>query len=326
MRAFRLAVGTFVVQAKDIRAEQFDADAIVNVVNQVDANGPLALQGSVEGDPFKKTGRELRRIKEDDSGERLGFLSKVEGAEGSRTLNGSDLFSIPRQLGVQSSSPLNAHESSQPPEDQGPTSSFHPQEHPPRPSARESSIPRNILRVLRSYIPRVFGPEDQTVVPEEDNCVICLRPKNGEVCAPFECATVKHSFCKPCVESWVPINPTCPSCRTGLRSDSPLNALRTTEQQQQEEVVQGQELTGWEEVEEVMDMIDEIERIRRRQREREQAEAEDALEPELGLEEAAAEAEQLGEEEELLELEEQQLELPDLEEEPQEQSNSGEIP
>jgi len=35
MRAFRLAVGTFVVQAKDIRAEQFDADAIVNVVNQV---------------------------------------------------------------------------------------------------------------------------------------------------------------------------------------------------------------------------------------------------------------------------------------------------
>jgi len=35
MRAFRFAVGTFVVQAKDIRAEQFDADAIVNVVNQV---------------------------------------------------------------------------------------------------------------------------------------------------------------------------------------------------------------------------------------------------------------------------------------------------
>jgi len=301
MRAFRLAVGTFVVQAKDIRAEQFDADAIVNVVNQVDANGPLALQGSVEGDPFKKTGRELRRIKEDDSGERLGFLSKVEGAEGSRTLNGSDLFSIPRQLGVQSSSPLNAHESSQPPEDQGPTSSFHPQEHPPRPSARESSIPRNILRVLRSYIPRVFGPEDQTVVPEEDNCVICLRPKNGEVCAPFECATVKHSFCKPCVESWVPINPTCPSCRTGLRSDSPLNALRTTE-------------------EEVGLMIEVMMERIREQRARQQAEAADALAPEEALAEAA-EAEQLGLEEEL-EEEEQQLEL--LEQ--QEQSNSGEIP
>jgi len=333
MRAFRLAVGTFVVQAKDIRAEQFDADAIVNVVNQVDANGPLALQGSVEGDPFKKTGRELRRIKEDDSGERLGFLSKVEGAEGSRTLNGSDLFSIPRQLGVQSSSPLNAHESSQPPEDQGPTSSFHPQEHPPRPSARESSIPRNILRVLRSYIPRVFGPEDQTVVPEEDNCVICLRPKNGEVCAPFECATVKHSFCKPCVESWVPINPTCPSCRTGLRSDSPLNALRTTEQQQQERV-QGQ-LTAFEELEEffmIMEMMEE------QQRAEQEAEAEEAVVPEVGLALAAEAEEQLhinpdleeGEEEELLELEEQQQQLPDLEEpdleEQQEQSNSGEIP
>jgi len=225
MRAFRLAVGTFVVQAKDIRAEQFDADAIVNVVNQVDANGPLALQGSVEGDPFKKTGRELRRIKEDDSGERLGFLSKVEGAEGSRTLNGSDLFSIPRQLGVQSSSPLNAHESSQPPEDQGPTSSFQPQEHPPRPTARESSIPSNT--------PRVFGPEDQTVVPEEDNCAICLDPKNEEVCAPFRCATVEHSFCKSCIDSWIlhriRQNPTCPCCRSDLKLNSPYDHLRPTQ-------------------------------------------------------------------------------------------------
>jgi len=227
MRAFRLAVGTFVVQAKDIRAEQFDADAIVNVVNQVDANGPLALQGSVEGDPFKKTGRELRRIKEDDSGERLGFLSKVEGAEGSRTLNGSDLFSIPRQLGVQSSSPLNAHESSQPPEDQGPTSSFQPQEHPPRPTARESSIPSNT--------PRVFGPEDQTVVPEEDNCAICLDPKNEEVCAPFRCATVEHSFCKSCIDSWIlhriRQNPTCPCCRSDLKLNSPYDHLRPTQQE-----------------------------------------------------------------------------------------------
>jgi len=194
----------------------FVAGKNVDSFFEVDANGP-----------FKKTGRELRRIKEDDSGERLGFLSKVEGAEGSRTLNGSDLFSIPRQLGVQSSSPLNAHESSQPPEDQGPTSSFQPQEHPPRPTARESSIPSNT--------PRVFGPEDQTVVPEEDNCAICLDPKNEEVCAPFRCATVEHSFCKSCIDSWIlhriRQNPTCPCCRSDLKLNSPYDHLRPTQQE-----------------------------------------------------------------------------------------------
>lgn len=224
---------------------------------EVDANGPL-----------KKTGRELRRIKEDDSGERLGFLSKVEGAEGSRTLNGSDLFSIPRQLGVRSSSPVNAHESSQPPEDQGPTSSFQPQEHPPRPTARESSIPSNT--------PRVFGPEDQTVVPEEDNCAICLDPKNEEVCAPFRCATVEHSFCKSCIEPWIlhriRQNPTCPCCRSDLKLNSPYDHLRPTQQQQ------GQEGGGEEGLEEVLGEVGMLFRILREQRaEQQEAEAEEAL-------------------------------------------------
>jgi len=284
MRAFRLAVGTFVVQAKDIRAEQFDADAIVNVVNQVDANGPLALQGSVEGDPFKKTGRELRRIKEDDSGERLGFLSKVEGAEGSRTLNGSDLFSIPRQLGAHSSSRRNADEG------RGDTESSQPSEGTQQrePAAIRSDVPRasvpeetevpeednfaegsrllndsdlgvSIARqfgaqtaAIPSNIFHVFVPEEKTEVPgadncaipcniphgsdPDDNCAICLEPKkNGELCAPFECATVKHDCHKTCTEKWVGsvADPTCPSCRARLPSDSPLNALRPTEEQQQ---------------------------------------------------------------------------------------------
>ena len=260
----------------------FVAGKNVDSFFEVDANGPLVLQGSVDGDPFKKTGRELRRIKEDDSGERLGFLSKVEGAEGSRTLNSSDLFSIPRQLGGRDT------ESSQPPEgtqQQEPAAIpssiprvFVPEEQTVVPEGdnfaggsrllNDSDLGVSIPRQFgpqRSYtqqqepaaipsdIPHVFAAEEKTEVPEKDNCaiprniphgsvreekpevpeedkcIICLEPKNEESIAPFKCATVKHSFCKGCVKRWIPINPTCPSCRTGLRSDSPLNALRTTE-------------------------------------------------------------------------------------------------
>jgi len=257
---------------------------------EVDANGP-----------FKKTGRELRRIKEDDSGERLGFLSKVEGAEGSRTLNGSDLFSIPRQLGVHSSSRRNADEgrgnteSSQPPEGTQQREPAAIRSDIPRASvpeetevpeednfdegsrllndsdlgvsiarqsgAQTAAIPSNIFCVFPCNIFRVFPchplqqfvPEEKTEVPgadncaipcniphgsdPEDSCAICLQPKkNEELCAPFECATVKHDYHKTCTEELIGsgANPTCPSCRAGLPSDSPLNALRPTEEQQQE--------------------------------------------------------------------------------------------
>jgi len=256
---------------------------------EVDANGP-----------FKKTGRELRRIKEDDSGERLGFLSKVEGAEGSRTLNGSDLFSIPRQLGVHSSSRRNADEgrgnteSSQPPEGTQQREPAAIRSDIPRASvpeetevpeednfdegsrllndsdlgvsiarqsgAQTAAIPSNIFCVFPCNIFRVFPchplqqfvPEEKTEVPgadncaipcniphgsdPEDSCAICLQPKkNEELCAPFECATVKHDYHKTCTEELIGsgANPTCPSCRAGLPSDSPLNALRPTEEQQQ---------------------------------------------------------------------------------------------
>jgi len=203
---------------------------------EVDANGPLALKGSVEGDPFKKTGRELRRIKEDDSGERLGFLSKMKGdsVEGSQSLNDSDLdVSIPRQLGTKSISTHNAHEvrrdndSSQPPE------GTQQQE----PAAVPSGIPHRFVPEERTEVPEEDNcaipcntphglvAEEKTEVREEDNCAICLEPKNKELIAPFTCA---HNYHKSCVLSWIPINPTCPSCRTKLESDSPY-ASRPTE-------------------------------------------------------------------------------------------------
>jgi len=219
---------------------------------EVDANGP-----------FKKTGRELRRIKEDDSGERLGFLSKVEGAEGSRTLNGSDLFSIPRQLGVHSSSRRNADEgrgnteSSQPPEGTQQREPAAIRSDIPRASVPEEtavpeednfaeksrllndsdlgvSIPRQFAIPSNIYHEETEDPEadDCGSVPE-DTCAICLEPKNGESFAPFECATVKHDYHKECAEGWIEksrANPTCPSCRAGLPSDSPLMALRPAEQ------------------------------------------------------------------------------------------------
>ena len=259
----------------------FVAGKNVDSFFEVDANGPLALQGSVEGDPFKKTGRELRRIKEDDSGERLGFLSKVEGAEGSRTLNSSDLFSIPRQLGgrdTESSQPPEGTQQQEPaaipssiprvfvPEEQtvvpegdnfaggsrllndsdlgvsiprqfGPQRSYTQQQEPaaipsdiPHVFAAEekTEVPEKDNCAIPRNIPHGSVREEKPEVPEEDNCIICLEPKNEESIAPFKCATVKHSFCKGCVKRWIPINPTCPSCRTGLRSDSPLNALRPT--------------------------------------------------------------------------------------------------
>jgi len=250
----------------------FVAGKNVDSFFEVDANGP-----------FKKTGRELRRIKEDDSGERLGFLSKVEGAEGSRTLNGSDLFSIPRQLGVHSSSRRNADEgrgnteSSQPPEGTQQREPAAIRSDIPRASVpEETEVPEednfaegsrllndsdlgvSIARqfgaqtaAIPSNIFHVFVPEEKTEVPgadncaipcniphgsdPDDNCAICLEPKkNGELCAPFECATVKHDCHKTCTEKWVGsvADPTCPSCRARLPSDSPLNALRPTEQQQ----------------------------------------------------------------------------------------------
>jgi len=249
----------------------FVAGKNVDSFFEVDANGP-----------FKKTGRELRRIKEDDSGERLGFLSKVEGAEGSRTLNGSDLFSIPRQLGVHSSSRRNADEgrgnteSSQPPEGTQQREPAAIRSDIPRASVpEETEVPEednfaegsrllndsdlgvSIARqfgaqtaAIPSNIFHVFVPEEKTEVPgadncaipcniphgsdPDDNCAICLEPKkNGELCAPFECATVKHDCHKTCTEKWVGsvADPTCPSCRARLPSDSPLNALRPTEQQ-----------------------------------------------------------------------------------------------
>jgi len=224
---------------------------------EVDANGP-----------FKKTGRELRRIKEDDSGERLGFLSKVEGAEGSRTLNGSDLFSIPRQLGVHSSSRRNADEgrgnteSSQPPEGTQQREPAAIRSDIPRASVPEEtavpeednfaeksrllndsdlgvSIPRQFAIPSNIYHEETEDPEadDCGSVPE-DTCAICLEPKNGESFAPFECATVKHDYHKECAEGWIEksrANPTCPSCRAGLPSDSPLNALRPTEEEERRE-------------------------------------------------------------------------------------------
>jgi len=199
------------------------------------------LEVSVKEDAFKNTGGEFGRLTENDSSRQLGVFLKDEGANRPRMLNDLGSVSVPRQRSsVWSSKPMTPVRSANGAARSPAT---------PTPFTITTGIP-HVLDLLPSRRlmssnpdlelttqPDTQQPETQQTntqqpetqqTEEEDNCSICLEPKEGDQFAPFLCSrrTVpKHSFHEDCITKWCSrsTGPECPLCRSKLIPGSRLD-------------------------------------------------------------------------------------------------------
>ena len=72
----------------------------------------------------------------------------------------------------------------------------------------------------KTYMPNMFPPEDAC-------CCICLN--NYEVSQPLRVLPCGHHFHKECVDEWLLVNSTCPTCRKSIFDAEAGEAVTTSE-------------------------------------------------------------------------------------------------
>lgn len=191
---------------------------------------------SAKEDAFKNAGRELGRRTGDDSSRQSGFFLNEEGANRPRMLNDLGCVYDPRQRGVVCSSkhiaPVRS-DNGAPWPPATPTPSTIPSGIPHvldlQPSRRLMSPNPDLQQTTQPDVEQPATQQSETQQTEaEDNCCICLEPKEGDQFAPFLCTlrTVpQHSFHEDCITEWCSrsTGPECPMCRSKLIPGSRLD-------------------------------------------------------------------------------------------------------
>jgi len=209
---------------------------------------------SAKEDAFKNAGRELGRLTGDDSSRLSGFFLDDEGANRPRMLNDLGCVYVPHQRGSVCSSkhiaPVRSDNGAPwPPATLTPSTitSGIPHVLDLQPSRRLMSSNPDLQRTTQPDVEQTTQLDTQQPATQqsetqqsktqqtetqqteaEDDCSICLQPKEGEQFAPFLCTlrTVhKHSFHEDCITEWCnrSTGPECPMCRSKLIPGSRLD-------------------------------------------------------------------------------------------------------